>query len=128
MVLQQQMSPDNYLFDPFLRVLRLTSDLLEIVDHMIAIVEHDEGPDLSVTDSSIWAVCMAYKHYRQADGVILDSDELEYAATRGGIIGMDRSDPEDIRFFTIREYLESHDPGFFMFSHPGTPLPAPPGA
>lgn len=93
-----------------------TMPILELVDALIEIVEYDE-PIHSVTQSSVWAVCMAYKHFRNA-GVHLSHQDLLYTRSRGGVIGMDCSDLDNIKCFTIREYIESRDPGFWAFSNP----------
>lgn len=88
---------------------------LELAEALIEIVEYDE-PIHSVSQSSIWAVCMAYKHYAK-DGTEMSAEDLRYARTRGGIIGMDRSN-HNIKTISIREIFQKRDPGFWAFSNP----------
>lgn len=109
---------EDHLYDDYKWIARegSTMPLLELVDALIEIVEYDE-PIHSVTQSSIWAVCMAYKHFRNA-GVQMSQQDLLYTRTRGGLIGMDYSDLDNIKCFSIRDYLEFRDPGFWAFSNP----------
>lgn len=97
---------------------------LDVVNRILEQEFPDDEID-SVYQSSMWAVCMAYKHYKN-DGVHLSTDDLEYTASRGGMIGM-RIDPVTNEPFilSLRSYLNSRDYGFAVFSaHPHGPAAA----
>lgn len=87
---------------------------LEVVRRVLS-MEGFVGID-SVYHSSVWAVCMAYRHFT-GDGVIMSVDELEYTRYRSGVIGFSIDGDQSILQYTIREYLETRNPGFSMFSH-----------
>jgi hypothetical protein len=95
-----------------------TMSCLEIVNEILTQEDEDE-PIYSVTQSSIWAVGMSYKHFKR-DGTHLSNQELQYTRNRGGIIGMIFNEDEP-RFFTLKKYLEERDPEFYYFNNPQIP-------
>jgi hypothetical protein len=89
------------------------ADLIDVVRRVIAIVDDDEdNPIYSVTQSSLWAVAMAYLDYKNGTRV-LDTRERAYTATRGGVLGMS---PDGSCSISLRSFLEERDPGFGKFS------------
>lgn len=86
-------------------------DVLAIVRR---ILESDDYRDVTeVFDSSVWAVCHAYKDYKLATH-FLSPYELEYTQGRSGIIGTSIVNGE-IMIATIRDFLEEYDYGFKLF-------------
>lgn len=86
-------------------------DLMEVVER---ILNSDEYRDVTeVFDSSVWAVCHAYKDYKLAIH-FLSPYELEYTQGRSGIIGTSNLYGQ-IQIVTIREFLEEYDYGFKLF-------------
>jgi hypothetical protein len=97
--------------------------VLDVVTRILGIVDDDEDdPIVSVMQSSTWAVCMAYRHYRNA-GAVLSQEDLQYARNRGGVLGIMIGDNNEIRTATVREYLELRDPGFAVFGIQSSPSP-----
>ena len=76
-------------------------------------MDSDDGD--GVFESSIFAVGMAFLDYKEQTRM-LSRSEHRYARTRGGVIGM--TFEISIKSVTLREYLETRDPGFRLFSTP----------
>lgn len=93
-------------------------DCLQVVDRLMGQLQRERGCT-SVYESSVVAVGMAYKHFR-GDGTVLSKEHLDYARTRGGVLGMCAIE-SGIVSLTLREYLENRDPEFFYFSNPELP-------
>ena len=112
------LSLKDHLYDDYKWISRWGERMtnLQLVNALIGVVQYKD-PVNSVAESSIWAVCMAYKYYAK-DGTKMSDSDLIYTRTRGGIIGMYRSDIDNIKMLTIREILEKRDPGFWAFSNP----------
>lgn len=81
--------------------------LVDVVRRIINNIDAD-----SVYQSSIWAVGMAFLDYKENVHNLTDEEHI-YARSRDGVLGM-RFD--DMRTFTLREYLEERDHGFILFS------------
>lgn len=100
-------------------------DLVEAVRKIISIIEKDNnGPIVSVSGSSTWAVCMSYLMYCGYNDVLLSDTDMEYTRSRGGVIGCYVFGGAVI-LTTIREFLEERDVGFAYFTgsiqHKGVP-------
>jgi len=83
----------------------------DIVNDILAWV--DDDPDDPITDvrqSSMWAVAMLYKHFRQGGGV-LNSNDVQYAMNRGGVLGMKLHHATPVSV-TLKKYLSARDTGF----------------
>ena len=92
-----------------------TSAILSIVDRIIETVDDDPmDPVTSVFQSSVWAVCMAYKDFKTGIRV-LSEPEFQYASNRGGIIGLNLNDHS---FLSVRKLLVTLDPSFDGFKRP----------
>ena len=59
---------------------------------------------------------MSYKHFKK-DGTHLSNQELQYARTRGGVLGMKFNDGHS-QSITLKKYLEERDPEFYYFNNP----------
>lgn len=90
-------------------------DLVEIVQKLLLIINNDEQIH-SVYESSRWAVCMAFLDYKNNTHFLSNSD-LNYARTRGGIVGLAIINGEVVSM-TIRQFLEERDIGFYAFMNP----------
>jgi len=86
--------------------------LVEVVEEILAAVDDETDPIHHVTQSSIWAVGMAFLDYKRGQRR-LSREEQAYASTRGGVLGMARDGSVVI---TLREILEERDPGFRAWS------------
>lgn len=91
---------------------RENPDLLEIVQF---ILNSDDYRNVTeVYESSIWAVCHAYKDYKL--GIhFLSPYELEYTRGRRGIIGTLVVNNGEVKIVSIRDFLEAYDYGFKLF-------------
>lgn len=88
------------------------ASILVIVDRILDTVDDDPmDPITTVYQSSIWAVCMAYKDDKTGTQV-LSRDEHDYASRRGGILGLDLATHTTV---STRELLRILDPGFRWF-------------
>lgn len=87
--------------------------LVDMVEQILDVVDDDEtDPIHHVTQSSIWAVGMAFLDYKQ-DQRRLSDEEQAYASTRGGVLGMAH---DGSIMITLRSLLEERDPGFRAWS------------
>ena len=110
--------PDDwkeYLYQDYLFLAHTDSTpLVDIVHRVMAIVDDDPDDPIShVTQSSLWAVCMLYLHYIR-DGDTLSSEDVTYAKSRGGIIGM-KMDDNDITMISLKSFLCQRDMNFLSF-------------
>lgn len=104
----------DLLYDEYKWIMDTKMPLVDVVRKILS-EEEDDEEETNVFNSSIWAVCMAYLDYKEGTEQ-LTVEEHRYARSRGGVIGM-QFQPV-IEFFTLREYLETRDPGFAYFSTP----------
>jgi len=83
----------------------------DVVDEILACVDDDPtDPITEVHQSSVWAVAMLYKHFRQGGGV-LSSNDFQYAMNRGGVLGITLHHATPVSV-TLKEYLSARDNGF----------------
>lgn len=99
------------LYDPYSWIAEdtywFTQSPLEVVDRILD--ESDEDIE-NVYQSSIWAVAMAYRDYKNNSHFLTVQDH-KYTRSRGGVLGT-AFVGDDIITVTLREFLEDRDPGF----------------
>lgn len=87
------------------------------------VIDSFENEVDNVLQSSVWAVAMAYLDYKEGCNALSEQDH-QYARTRGGVIGVIINE-HMVHSISLREILETLDPGFYLFSMPPC---GPPGA
>lgn len=99
-------------------------DLVRVVERVLSVVEAEVGPLVSVHQSSVGAVCMAYLMHRGVGGFVLSDPDLGYTRARGGVIGCCMVGGKVV-LTTLRQFLEARDLGFACFMgsihHQGPP-------
>lgn len=93
-----------------------TTPLVEVVEQILQMEIFEEVGQVS--QSSVWGVCTAYLDFKKRTNR-LSRFQHDYVRSRGGVIGMRDEGEGKLCAITIREYIESRDHGFLIFTEQG---------